>query len=367
MSALPLRPRVLYVRTEGRSTVPREERRRRELSGATQRRILIEESFGFDLLGASDLAALPGWRGRILRRLPAAVALGFEVARRRGDYDVVVTWAEKYSVAVAGVLLWHRHRPRHLAIMDWMSKPVVRIPLRLVRGGVDEILTWSSTQARVATERLGFRAEQIVRIPHPVDDVFFAPADGARRTIFSAGETQRDFATLMYAVHGLEVPTVIAASLVGVFTGFRTRLVDASSMGELPANVEVRAMDAQELRRAYADAAIVVVPLVAADNNAGISVLLEAMSMGRPVIVTRTAGQHDVVVDGVTGLYVPPGDPAALRDAIRRLLDDPAAAEAMGRRARADVLAHHRADDFVARIREVAGMPAERVEEVRRA
>jgi glycosyltransferase involved in cell wall biosynthesis len=143
--------------------------------------------------------------------------------------------------------------------------------------------------------------------------------------------------------------------------------VDASSMGVLPANVEVRAMDAQELRRAYADAAIVVVPLVAADNNAGISVLLEAMSMGRPVIVTRTAGQHDVVVDGVTGLYVPPGDPAALRDAIRRLFDDPAAAEAMGRRARADVLAHHRADDFAARIREVAGMPAERVEEVRRA
>ena len=45
--------------------------------------------------------------------------------------------------------------------------------------------------------------------------------------------------------------------------------------------------------------------------------------MAKPVIVTHTAGQTDVVEDGQNGLYVPPGDPPALRRAIQYLLNRP--------------------------------------------
>jgi glycosyltransferase involved in cell wall biosynthesis len=59
-------------------------------------------------------------------------------------------------------------------------------------------------------------------------------------------------------------------------------------------------------------------------------VAVEAMQAGRPVIASAAGGLADIVVDGETGLLTPPGDPAALAAALRRLLADKALREAMG-------------------------------------
>jgi type III pantothenate kinase len=48
----------------------------------------------------------------------------------------------------------------------------------------------------------------------------------------------------------------------------------------------------------------------------------EAMAYGRPVVATAVGGLVDAVEHGVTGLLVPARDPAALRDALERLLAD---------------------------------------------
>jgi len=50
--------------------------------------------------------------------------------------------------------------------------------------------------------------------------------------------------------------------------------------------------------------------------------LIEAMASARPVISTRVGGVPEVVVDGVTGLTVPPSDPTAMADGIVSLLRD---------------------------------------------
>ena len=65
----------------------------------------------------------------------------------------------------------------------------------------------------------------------------------------------------------------------------------------------------------------------------GIS-LVEALACGLPAIGSRTGGIVDVIDDGRTGLLVPPADAAALESALRRLLDDPAARDEMGRAGR---------------------------------
>jgi glycosyltransferase involved in cell wall biosynthesis len=57
------------------------------------------------------------------------------------------------------------------------------------------------------------------------------------------------------------------------------------------------------------------------DEGFGI-VFLEAMAMGVPVVGTRVVGSVDAVEDGVTGLLVPPRDPAALAEAVLRVLSD---------------------------------------------
>lgn len=49
---------------------------------------------------------------------------------------------------------------------------------------------------------------------------------------------------------------------------------------------------------------------------------LEAMAAGKPVVASSVGGLLDLVVDGETGVLVPPRDPAALRSALQRLLGD---------------------------------------------
>ena len=79
---------------------------------------------------------------------------------------------------------------------------------------------------------------------------------------------------------------------------------------------------------------------------------LEAMSAGRPVIVARSGGLGEIVVDGKTGLVVPPGDSAALAAAIEQLLEDPATREQMGKAAALHA-AQFSTDKIVPRIVEV--------------
>jgi len=62
--------------------------------------------------------------------------------------------------------------------------------------------------------------------------------------------------------------------------------------------------------------------------------LLEAMAAGLPVVASRVGGVAEAVEDGETGLLVPPGSPAALAQALLRLLTDPATRAAMGARGR---------------------------------
>jgi D-inositol-3-phosphate glycosyltransferase len=61
---------------------------------------------------------------------------------------------------------------------------------------------------------------------------------------------------------------------------------------------------------------------------------LEAMACARPVVASAVGGLIDTVVDGVTGVHVPPRDVERLADALRGLLGDRAAAERMGRAGR---------------------------------
>lgn len=62
---------------------------------------------------------------------------------------------------------------------------------------------------------------------------------------------------------------------------------------------------------------------------------LQAMAAGLPVVATRVGGTPEVVVDGQTGILVPPEDPTALADAIQRVLASPDVGRRWGRTGRA--------------------------------
>ena len=160
--------------------------------------------------------------------------------------------------------------------------------------------------------------------------------------IASAGLEFRDYATLLDAVRGLDLQVILAAASPW------SKRADTTQRREIPENVTVRRFNLLELRRVYAESLFVVVPLYNVEFQAGVTTILEAMAMGKAVIVTRTPGQTDVVIQGETGLYVPPGDAGALREAIGRLLDNPAEAARMGANGRRVIEERMSLDKYVA-------------------
>lgn len=75
--------------------------------------------------------------------------------------------------------------------------------------------------------------------------------------------------------------------------------------------------------------------------------LLQASAASVPIIASRVGGLPEAVLDNVNGLLIPPGDVPALRDAMRRLLDDPALRQRMGSAGRARVLAEFSVEEMV--------------------
>ena len=92
--------------------------------------------------------------------------------------------------------------------------------------------------------------------------------------------------------------------------------------------------------------------------------ILEAMAAGVPVVASAVGGVAELVVDGVTGFIVPPGDPDALSDALARLLADSRLRRQMGAAGRAraealfDLASFHQAHlELYARELAVHGLP----------
>jgi len=94
--------------------------------------------------------------------------------------------------------------------------------------------------------------------------------------------------------------------------------------------------------------------LVHPSHEEGFSnVVLEAMRAGKAVVASAVGGIPEAVVDGETGLLVPPHDPARLGDALLALLRDPAKSRAMGEKGRRRVRDRFPLSMMVARTEEV--------------
>jgi hypothetical protein len=147
-----------------------------------------------------------------------------------------------------------------------------------------------------------------------------AAADGG---VFAGGNSLRDYPTLLEAVREVDAPVRILTTAIGDV--------------DLPPNVRVEPIRSHDdfvdgLRRA----AVVVTPLQPGiQRAAGLDTYLSAMALGKLVIVSEGPGVRDYVEHGRTGLVVPAGEPAALRDALVWALDPANAGEVAAVTARA--------------------------------
>lgn len=104
---------------------------------------------------------------------------------------------------------------------------------------------------------------------------------------------------------------------------------DPSSPQTFPPGVTVLRNAAHPtVMAAWERAAFGVMPSLWPDPSPG--VVREGMSKGKAIIGTNIGGTPEMIVDGETGLLVPPGDASALATAMQRLIADPAGCTAMG-------------------------------------
>jgi glycosyltransferase involved in cell wall biosynthesis len=124
----------------------------------------------------------------------------------------------------------------------------------------------------------------------------------------------------------------LGTSVPLVLIGYEVRDFPLSQF-DIPANVHIfRNWPHRLVMEAWRRSAFGVVPSNWPEPSP--TVIMEAMMMGKPVIGTRAGGIPDIIIDGESGLLIPPGDVIALQDAIRQLLNIPGPRKQMGAAAR---------------------------------
>lgn len=181
----------------------------------------------------------------------------------------------------------------------------------------------------------GVPAEKIVCLPTFIDSAAISPAFGGGEYFLFMGRLspEKGITPLIRAMSLTKHPDARLV-LAGNHTGgdLEAWKEQARALG-LGDRVEFRGFQRGEaLEKTVRGAIAVVLPVLWYENMP--NAVLESFAYGKPVISSDIGSIPDVVTDGETGLLCPPGDPRAIAEAMDRLLDEPEAAERMGRAAR---------------------------------
>jgi glycosyltransferase involved in cell wall biosynthesis len=245
--------------------------------------------------------------------------------------DVVFSDGEHLGIPMALAMRALRITTPHLVIGHHLDTRAKRLVFRWTKPELrmDRILVHSPNQLVAAHPDLAALEPRLRVVPYGIDTDFWCPQPVPEHEglVVSAGREHRDYECLIQACP--ETAKLFIADHSPHSPEARRR-----EPGMWPENVERRALGRLDLRRKYAQASMVVVPVIDTPFPFGITTILEGMSMGKAVVVSDTEGLHGVIEDGRTGAVVPPGDVVALRAAIEDLLADPAKRRRLGEQAR---------------------------------
>jgi glycosyltransferase involved in cell wall biosynthesis len=351
----------------------------------------LKKALQGEILDWNDIAR-SRWAKPLAKFGGKGLALAVLAFARRQRYGLFYCDSENNALPLALLLKLSRTKNKPLlTIGHWITprKKAMLIKWLRLHSHISTIFVHSSVQYNKGIDQLGIPANRIQMLPYQVDTEFWKlenanPARPDQKPyICTVGLEFRDYPTLIEAVRGLEIELKIAAA------SHWSKRKNTALEVDLPSNVSVRSYNYVELRDLYAGSSFVVVPLYDVDFQAGITVILEAMALGKAVIVTRSEGQGDTIVGqgqpiagrsiegkfsamfggneiegvaGPTGCYVAPANVDEMRRTIQYLIDHSDEAAAMGVRGRRTVETLMNVEQFAARIRravlETIGQPA---------
>jgi len=292
-----------------------------------------------DSYGPGSKAAMPFHFGAAALRLAAAALRG-----RIGLLHVHM--AERLSVWRKGLVVYlgsTRGIPvvLHLHGADFAdycrALPAWRLrALRRMMSRADVVVVLGAYWRSFVVDELGIDAGRVVVLPNAVPGPAIAPArdnSGSCRLLFLGVVSERKgVPTLLEALAAAPLANLDWRATIAGGGDVDEHRAQAARLGLDESRVTFAGwVDEHRARRLLGEADVFVLP----SRNEGLPVaILEAMSYGLPVVATSVGSVADAVVSGETGLLVPPGDAAALGEALRGLIERPAWRRTLGARAR---------------------------------
>ncbi len=260
----------------------------------------------------------------------------FRLSRRGAHYDGIVTGGTFLGLIYAAIgALIARRRPAHVMIdCLWYresapAKRALRRALtRLAARSVYRFIVWASHEVDDYAREFGISKNKFVYVPFHYTLDTFDDSITDEGYLFSGGDGDRDYTTLIEAVSGLDIPVIIA-----------TRRLEALKEMKIPAHVKLYSPDPVEFRSLMARARLTAVAMAGGLlHSGGQQTCLNAMAMGKPTIAVGKRWASDLIDDGCTGLIVEYGDADGLRQAIQWVMKEPEKAALMAKQGRKQAL-----------------------------
>ena len=276
--------------------------------------------------------ASPTWNEKVtlLQTKPGiinSIILAFKLYFKKKDYDLVVISGEKPGIffSLLQTILPFRKTPSIMIgslfyrAKNPLRRYLKRVQLKLVSKSVHFFLVWAKREITDYSIEFGIPVEKFKFFPyHTTCEVYDCPVRKGNY-IFTGGNRDRDFKTLIEAVTGLAVKTIIATNNQSLLRGIK-----------LPENVEVISATDPQFYQLLAGSRLVVLTMSEGFlHSGGQQTFLNAMYWGKPVIVTDPEGAKDYIEDKKNGILVKPGEVQSLREAISYLLENPEQAQKM--------------------------------------
>lgn len=255
-----------------------------------------------------------GWNGTADRVTGCRGA--FRLFRSASRYPGVVTCGDFEGLMFAMIQrLRGNRRPVHVMFdcLWYGGGYLKRKWMRYCLQQVDCCVVWASIEAERYANAYGTDGAKFLFVFHHHTTKQYRFDIGDDGYVFTGGNWSRDYKFFVESVQDVTYPCVIATN--------RARKLLAGIT--IPSHVQIVSAGHEQFRQLIARSSIVVLPMQADQLHAGgQQTFLNAMLMGKPVVLTDPDGGRDYIQDGVNGRLVAYGDSERLTNAINELMSD---------------------------------------------
>jgi glycosyltransferase involved in cell wall biosynthesis len=285
-----------------------------------------------------DCSPIPIWHWLERRKLKFYIWQILKALPKLSNYDLILSHGAQSGVLLAFLRsILKSKMPPHIIIdvgcfNGARNNALELAPLKIAAKSLAGVITHTSKQSIYYQYCLPDLKDRHRFVPFGTDPEFFKPLDLPEEDyILCVGYMKRDWETLLAAFSGLQSNTTL-------------KLVGAAGRLKLPAGVAASKkieclpyVPIKELKRIMAQARLVVLPLPYQLYSFGQMSLLQAMAMGKAVIVSNVPGIADYVQDGQNAVLVRPYDYVEMREKIDYLIKHPPERARIGGAARKSI------------------------------